>query len=126
MKQYKFRVKKVLENAIEIKGENHKKVIYELIKLLAFADKEIFENSENAEVEFNISLEEIENLTNKRKIRTSKNVNALLDKINDKLNQNETDVDNEIEDNLPKEYIEIVCEKCGNCIQIDEDELLSE
>lgn len=44
-----------------------------------------------------------------------------------KKNESEfTENNEEIEDNLPKEYIEIVCDRCGNCIRIDDKDLFPE
>ena len=36
------------------------------------------------------------------------------------IEENEWENVEDIEDDLPEEYVEIVCDRCGNCIPIDE------
>lgn len=122
MNNYKFKVKKISENTIEIKENNHKKAVLKLMQLLAFADDEIFKKSKDINVNYEVLLKEIENMNNKNKKITEKNIGAFSKEIDTETEE----IDNDIDDILNEEYIEIVCDKCGNCIQIDDEDLLSD
>ena len=122
MNNYKFKVRKISENTIEIKEQNHRKAVLQLMQLLAFADDEIFTKSEDVNISYEVLLKEIKNLNNQRKKKTEKNIGAFLGKSNEK----NKEFNDNIEENFDKEYIEIVCDKCGNCIQVDEEDLFSD
>lgn len=122
MNNYKFKVKKISENTIEIKENNHKKAVLKLMQLLAFADDEIFKKSKDINVNYEVLLKEIENMNNKNKKITEKNIGAFSKEIDTETEE----TDNDIDDIFNEEYIEIVCDKCGNCIQIDDEDLLSD
>ena len=122
MNNYKFKVKKISENTIEIKENNHKKAVLKLMQLLAFADDEIFKKSKDINVKYEVLLKEIENMNNKNKKITEKNIGAFSKEIDTETEE----IDNDIDDIFNEEYIEIVCDKCGNCIQIDDEDLLSD
>lgn len=105
MKNYKFRLKKIITNTVELKAENYKEALAELIEFLEIGDKEIFEKSKDKIVDYDIILEKIKS---KNDIKSLKNIKEILETIR------ENDA----------EYTEILCDKCGNCIRLD-DEFMS-
>lgn len=109
MKNYKFRLKKIITNTVELKAENYKEALAELIEFLEIGDKEIFEKSKDKTVDYDIILEKIKS---KNDIKSLKNIKEILETIRE--NDEENDA----------EYTEILCDKCGNCIRLD-DEFMS-
>lgn len=103
MKVYGFIVKKVLKNKVQIREKSFQKAMQTLIELLEDNGKVIFEDLKEDEQFYEIKL-----------TRIADDFEEDDDEILDEENE-------EIEDDLPTEYNEIVCEKCGNCIPIDED-----
>lgn len=131
MEKYKFKTIELKENYIEIESKNRKEALQKLIKYLDTNDKKICENISTGRNGFYVVLNEISSQT--RKIFIDDN-----DEINENIFKNLLSEDEElykkyclkeeerlqdeeeIEDDLPNEYTEICCEKCGNCIPIDE------
>lgn len=118
MKKYKFKVKKIITNTVEFDAKNYKEAFSKLMEYLSIGDKEIFENSEDREVSYDVILEK--NI-NKNDIKTLKMIKEILEKIE----ENDEELE-ENEDDFLREFSEIVCENCGHCIRIDEDDLFSE
>lgn len=122
MKKYKFKVKKIITNTIEFDAKDYKEAFSKLMEYLAIGDKEIFENSEDREVSYDVILEKNNNQNDMKLLKMIKEILEKIDEIDEEFEENEE----EIEENLPQEYIEVVCDKCGHCIKVDEDDLFSE
>lgn len=122
MKKYKFKVKKIISNTIEFDAKDYKEAFSKLMEYLSIGDKEIFEDSEDREVNYDIILEKNHNENDIKILKMIKEILEKIEEIDEELEENE----DEIDEDLSQEYIEVVCDKCGHCIRVDEDDLLSE
>lgn len=120
MKKYKFIVRKVEETDVEIIAENNREAYQKVIELLSIGVQILFKNvNENNKI---YEIKMCEN-SNQRLENNKDNSKKIVDKI---IKQLEKDAENyeenetEVEDDLPVEIEQIVCEKCGNCISLDE------
>lgn len=145
MKNFKFIIKKIAEKEIEIRAKNKQEALENAIELLSTNEEYLFKNSDKNNQVYEIKLDGIThdfNEENKGKIeqlsiKNEQELNKLISKIVKQIKEDivesyiedcneddeELDEENEIEieDDLSKEYDEIVCEKCGNCIIVDKD-----
>lgn len=136
MEKYKFKIRKIKENIIEIEAENKGKVLKKLAGYLATNDKSFCKKISKTKEEFYILLNEISNETRKTIIDDEDEINEdviryLLEDNEECLKkydegffknnktENEENIskkcdedEDEIEDDLPKEYTEICCENC--------------
>ena len=136
MEKYKFKVRKIKENIIEIEAENKSEVLKKLAGYLVTKDKNFCKKISKAKEGFYILLNEISSETKKTIIDDEDEINEdvvryLLSDNEENLKQyyedflEENDIDNdeenskededtdeEIDDNLPRVYTEICCEKC--------------
>lgn len=103
MKVYRFKIKKVMNNTIQIEDESYKKAVKHIVQILAGNEDMLFENAPEKENFYDLKLVEIS------------------EKFDEEEEENLEEIEEEIVDDLPREYKEIVCEKCGNCIPIDND-----
>lgn len=130
MKKYNFIIRKSSDMDVKITAKNHSEAMIKLLEKIVLKDKNFFIRKDTKKKEICIGIKKIidENGKENRKYYDDfyeKN-KIFLTKEN---KQNETNFvkhNDEIEDDLPKEYIEIVCDKCGNCIRIDDKDLFSE
>lgn len=127
MKRYNFIIRKTDEKEIKINAENHLQAMIKLLEKAVLKDKEFFLKGNIKNKKMYIGIKKITDENGEENIKDyddfyEKN-RAFITKEN-KLNLEKNE--NEIKDNLPKEYIEIVCDKCGNCIRIDDKDLSSE
>lgn len=121
MKKYKFVIKKSKETEIEVYAENHSKAMFELLQKAVTKDKNFFMEDTQDKKDLFIKIKKIVDENGKENLEDYENFikenNFFIGNVEENfLGENEK----EIEDDLPKEYTEIVCEKCGNCIPIDE------
>lgn len=145
MKNFKFIIKKIAEKEIEIKAKNKQEALENLIELLSTNEKYLFENIDKNKQIYEIKLDEISHNLSKENeekqeensIKTEQELNKLINEIikqikedivesyiedcNEEDEELEKENETKIEDDLPKEYEEIICEKCGNCIIVDKD-----
>ena len=140
MKKFKFTIKKVLENQVEVKAENRQEALENIIELLNEKGKCLFENSDKNKQIYEIKLDKIlnnfEEKIEKNKREAEQELEKIINKIIEQIKEDivegylescageEDELEEnykEIEDDLPKEYSEIICEKCGNCIILDKD-----
>ena len=139
MEKYKFKVRKIRENIIEIEAKNKSEVLKKLAGYLATKDKSFCEKISKTKEGFYILLNEISSETKKTIIDDDDEINEdvvryLLSNNEENLKQyyedffeeseeNETEnteekskedeeTNEEIDDDLPKVYTEICCEKC--------------
>ncbi len=110
MKKYVFLVKKAVKNEVEIEAENRKEAFKKLVKIFEENEEKVFKNSEETEI-VRMRLERIID-TEKGKIldRLDFNDEELLEILHE-LDEENTGI-------FPREFKEIVCEKCGNCIPV--------
>lgn len=121
MEKYEFKVRKIITNTVELKAENYKEALIELLNLFAVADKEIFEKSEDKMIDYDIFLEEIKS---KSDMKYLKNAKDFLKKLQENMDDFNPKIVLEIEEkeaDSDTECMEIMCEKCGNCIKLNED-----
>ena len=78
MKNYKFKIKKIITNTVELQAENYKEALTYLLEVLEMWDKEIFENSEDKKIDYDIILEKIKS---KNDIKSLKEIKKTLEKI---------------------------------------------
>lgn len=139
MEKYKFKVRKIKENIIEIEAENKSEVLKKLAGYLATKDKSFCEKISKTKEGFYILLNEISSETKKTIIDDEDEINEdvvryLLSDNEENLKkyyedffeeneENEQDIDEEnsieneetdeeIDEYLPRVYTEICCEKC--------------
>ena len=117
MEKYKFEVRKMSTNTVEVKAENCQDAMLEVIYLLITKDREIFEKSKDRVINYDIILEEFKR---KDDMKYLKNVKEILQKINDSNEKISVEIEEEVND-LDKECDVIICQRCGNCIELDED-----
>lgn len=127
MKRYNFIIRKTDEKEIKINAENHLQAMVKLLEKAVLKDKDFFIKGNIKNKKMYIGIKKI---TDENGVENIKDYDDFYEKNRafiikeNKLNLEKNE--NEIKDNLPKEYIEIVCDKCGNCIRIDDKDLSSE
>ena len=78
MKTYRFTVKKIITNTIELKANNYKEALTKLLEFLELGDREIFEKSKDKKIDYDIILEKIRSKNDMKKL---KNIKEILTKI---------------------------------------------
>lgn len=136
MKKYKFTVKKILKDKVEIKAKNKNEAIRKIVQLLSIDEEILFKKLDEKNNYYEIKLNKISNISNEKIEEKNNNLDKVINKIiyqlekdisknyldnNYEKDNKIVDTNEEIIDDLPKEYNEIVCEKCGNCILLDEN-----
>lgn len=128
MEKYKFKIRKIKENMIEIEAENKGEVLKKLAGYLATNDKSFCKKVSKTKEGFYIFLNEISNETRQTIIDDYDEINEdvvryLLSDNKDYLKEYdenfyeknskncEENVE-DIEDDLPTEYTEICCDNC--------------
>lgn len=128
MEKYKFKIRKIKENMIEIEAENKGEVLKKLTEYLATNDKSFCKKVSKTKEGFYIFLNEISNETRQTIIDDYDEINEdvvryLLSDNKDYLKEYdenfyeknskncEENVE-DIEDDLPTEYTEICCDNC--------------
>lgn len=120
MKKFKFTVKKILENDIEIKAKDKKEAVKSIVKFLSIGEEFIFKNTDKNRQIYEIKLKEIEQKEAKDEVDNDIKIQKMLEEINTFFVENDKENDEHFEEDSVTEYKEIVCEKCGNCIPLDE------
>ena len=113
MEKYEFKLRKIITNTVEVEADNYNQALVEMFNLLLFGDKKIFEESEEKNINFDIILEKI-NCEND--IKSIQKVKEILHNLQQK--------DDNFSINIGKKddsFGKVICEKCGNCIELDED-----
>lgn len=121
MKKYKFLIKKTREMEIEVCAENHSQAMFEMLQKAVKKDKEFFIDDKENKKDLFINIKKIIDENGKENLKDYEdfiNENSFfISRIDRETFEKSNE---EIEDDLPKEYAEIVCDKCGNCIPIDD------
>lgn len=107
MKVYEFEIKKTIKLKVQIKEKNYNEALKNLITILGDEQNSIMELAPEKEKFYELKL------TNVLNDFDPEDEMILIEEDNEK--------DEEIKDDLPKEYTQIVCEKCGNCIPLEDD-----
>lgn len=110
MKKYVFLVKKAIKNDVEIEAENRREAFKKLVKMFEENEEKVFKNAKETEI-VKMRLERI--------IDTETgNIAERLDFNDEELEELLQELNEENTDFFPREFKEIVCEKCGNCIPV--------
>lgn len=121
MKRYEFIIRKTKEMEIDVCAENHFEAMLNLFQSAIKKDKRFFTEETNEEKDLYIKIKKIIDENGKE---NKKDYEDFLKENSFFIKPSYAEIvekDKEkIENDLPKEYVEIVCEKCGNCIPIDE------
>lgn len=121
MKKYKFLIKKTKEMEIELCAENHSEAMFELLQKAVKGDKNFFTEDTKDKKDLFINIEEIIDENGKENLKDYedfiKENKFFISNVDENIVEEN---DEEIEDDLPREYTEIVCENCGHCILMDE------
>lgn len=113
MEKYQFKVRKVITNKVEVKAEGYHEALVKLFDILLFKDKELFEKSEEKNVDFDIFLEKINGKDDIKSIQNMKEILKNLESKEDNFSNNIGKKNNN--------FSKIICEKCGDCICLDKD-----
>lgn len=121
MKKYKFMIKKSKETEIEICAENHSEALMELLKKAIKNDRKFFIGETEDKKNFSLKVEKIIDENGKENLKDYEDFIRENKFFISNADENIVEEnDEEIEDDLPREYTEIVCENCGHCILMDE------
>ncbi len=121
MKKYKFLIKKTKEMEIELCAENHSEAMFELLQKAVKGDKNFFTEDTKDKKDLFINIEEIIDENGKENLKDYEDFIRENKFFISNADENIVEEnDEEIEDDLPREYTEIVCENCGHCILMDE------
>ena len=120
MKKYKFKIENITEKVIEIEAENNKKAVKKLAGFMAKKGANFAKVLDKDRYCF-IHLQEISK--DKKHILFADDDEINRDVISNLLALDEIDFDEieeENEEENTKEHIEVICERCGNCILLDD------
>ena len=125
MKNYKFKIKKIVEDEIEIEAKNKTEALRSIIKLLGISEQLVLKNMDKNKQNYEIKLEKVteikEEIIQESNQYSDEEIKKIMEELDEDIETKISDKNEEIEDDLPKEYTEIVCKNCGNCILLDED-----
>ena len=117
MRRYIFTVTKKLNKELVILAENKEEAVENLIEIALKSNAIDFKNNKEIDTELEAVLEESEPINYTEILDKSINIK---DTFSEEELKNFIEENEEIEDDLPNEYEEIVCENCGNTIRLDE------
>lgn len=121
MKKYKFLIKKTKEMEIEVCAENHSEALFEMLQKAVKKDKEFFIDDPKNKKDLFINIQKIIDENGKENLKDKENFIKENSFFISKIDKETFEKGNEeIEDDIPGEYSEVICERCGNCIPIDE------
>ena len=115
--RYIFTVTKKLNKELVILAENKEEAVENLIEIALKSNAIDFKNNKEIDTELEAVLEESEPINDTEILDKSINIK---DTFSEEELKNFIEENEEIEDDLPNEYEEIVCENCGNTIRLDE------
>jgi len=121
MKKYKFKIENITEKVIEIEAKDNKEAIKKLAGFMAKKDKKKFAEELEEDKYCFIHIQEISK--DKKHILFADDDEINRDVISNLLALDEIDFDEieeENEEENTKEHIEVICERCGNCILLDD------
>lgn len=121
MKKYKFKIENITEKLIEIEAKDNKEAIKKLAGFMAKKDKKKFAEELEEDKYCFIHIQEISK--DKKHILFADDDEINRDVISNLLALDEIDfeeIEEENEEDDIKEHIEVICERCGNCILLDD------
>lgn len=125
MKDYKFLISKTREIEVDITAENHAEAMVKLLSEIIKIDKNFFIYNKNDKKDLHLKIQKIVDKNGKENEKDYddflKANSYFLTKIDSEIESDYEENFEETIDDLPREFGEIVCDKCGNCIPIDED-----
>lgn len=110
MKEYIFNVTKKLNKLVKIYAEDKEKAKENLVNIVLKSNAINFKNIDEIDTEYEAEYIDFDENIESRGIQITDYIP--LDK--------ELESDGIIDD-FPREFKEIVCDKCGNCMRVDED-----
>lgn len=119
MKNYKFKVKKIITNTVELQAENYKEALTYLLEVLEMWDREIFENSDDKKVDYDIILDRIRSKNDAKNLKEIRKILKKIEENTEEIIENNTNNNTKKINENDTEYIEIICNKCGNCIELN-------
>lgn len=110
MKEYIFNVTKKLNKLVKIYAEDKEKAKENLVNIVLKSNAINFKNIDEINTEYEAEYIDFDENIESRGIQITDYIP--LDK----------ELENDgIIDDFPREFKEIVCDKCGNCMRVDED-----
>lgn len=110
MKEYIFNVTKKLNKLVKIYAEDKEKAKENLVNIVLKSNAINFKNIDEVNTEYEAEYVDFDENIESRGIQITDYIP--LDK----------ELENDgIIDDFPREFKEIVCDKCGNCMRVDED-----
>lgn len=110
MKEYIFNVTKKLNKLVKIYADDKEKAKENLVNIVLKSNAINFKNIDEIDTEYEAEYIDFDENIESRGIQITDYIP--LDK----------ELENDgIIDDFPREFKEIVCDKCGNCIRVDED-----
>ena len=110
MKEYIFNVTKKLNKLVKIYADDKEKAKENLVNIVLKSNAINFKNIDKIDTEYEAEYIDFDENIESRGIQITDYIP--LDK--------ELENDGVIDD-FPREFKEIVCDKCGNCMRVDED-----
>lgn len=121
MKKYKFLVKRTKEIEIQISAESHSEALFKMLQKVVKKDENFFTEDLENRKELFIYIEKIIDENGKENVKDKENFIKENSFFISKIDRETYEKGNEeIEDDLPKEDVGVVCDKCKNYIPIDE------
>ena len=110
MKEHTFNVTKKLNKLVKIYAEDKEKAKENLVNIVLKSNAINFKNIDEIDTEYEAEYIDFDENIESRGIQITDYIP--LDK----------ELENDgIIDDFPREFKEIVCDKCGNCMRVDED-----
>ncbi len=110
MKEYIFNVTKKLNKLVKIYADDKEKAKENLVNIVLKSNAIDFKN-----------IDEIDTVYEAEYIDFDENIESRGIQITDYMPLDEDQENDGIIDDFPREFKEIVCDKCGNCMRVDED-----
>lgn len=110
MKEYIFNVTKKLNKLVKIYAEDKEKAKENLVNIVLKSNAINFKNIDEIDTEYEAEY-----------IDFDENIESRGIQITDYIPLDEKLENDGIIDDFPREFKEIVCDKCGNCMRVDED-----
>lgn len=110
MKEYIFNVTKKLNKLVKIYADDKEKAKENLVNIVLKSNAIDFKNIDEIDTEYEAEY-----------IDFDENIESRGIQITDYMPLDEDQENDGIIDDFPREFKEIVCDKCGNCMRVDED-----
>ena len=112
MKKFRFKVKKTIENTIEIRAESYREALVKLFELFIIADKDIFEKSDKKDVSYDIFFDSLANQKDLEMIKNMKQILQNLEQNEDEFGEKNAIKIDENDNDFDTKITKIVCKKC--------------